>query len=658
MDISKLVRRYFREIGLTSDHARAISSRINKVLESKGTVGSLEYFKRVSQGILWSRRGLGEKPKFVAFRKGHPSLVEELRFYTDIQAVRVSTFFRSITFDSITPKQLSKAVNGVLEPYTGSTSGYYRALSLIKDGAAYYGYNTLSTPDPSGPGIVGTQFRRIQSVSKPTESVSEPPIVESLQLLAGNETLRKLPYWQEAFWPIYPKECDRLMTEVEPLPTFVGEIHAAQEGGGKLRMYAAPYTIHQILLRPIHNWIKRFRDPLPTDCTYDQLSGATWAISKFAIGTCLHSVDLSTATCRFPLDLQLDMLEFLGLPLEYREVFQWSAKSSWKVDPKLVDQGFPEVMSWNVGQPLGITPSMSAFSLAHNLLITGLCLETGARPADTFRVLGDDVLISDDAIATAYKRVISDLGIPISLDKTYSSEEYAEFAGARIFHDDWVRPGQWREPSALNALGLAEGWSRPTPHLFSSKWATVQQVHLFAQGIGELHDLSVQEYSMLLKANSLHKAISSKDWFMYQYPKGMSRHEGIVKIIRRDLTHRRVKCQHPDVSYSDVWKEALKLSLPSEDLDYIRMWKHNTEQLSDPSLLTNHWNCLTALSSLWERGRLDTGLFFKTLEKTTEACCTYLWLPPKSETKMASQLFNSYLKVVTNIGNETAKGIA
>jgi len=48
-------------------------------------------------------------------------------------------------------------------------------------------------------------------------------------------------------------------------------------------------------------------------------------------------------------------------------------------------------------------------------------------------LLGDDILIYDDALAAAYKTFLSDVGVEWSPAKTYTSTEMCEFA-KRIFY--------------------------------------------------------------------------------------------------------------------------------------------------------------------------------------------------------------------------------
>jgi hypothetical protein len=50
-------------------------------------------------------------------------------------------------------------------------------------------------------------------------------------------------------------------------------------------------------------------------------------------------------------------------------------------------------------------------------------------------LLGDDIVICNDAVASIYKEVLSILGVEYSIPKTYISSSFFEFA-KRLFHND------------------------------------------------------------------------------------------------------------------------------------------------------------------------------------------------------------------------------
>jgi hypothetical protein len=144
---------------------------------------------------------------------------------------------------------------------------------------------------------------------------------------------------------------------------------------------------------------------------------------------------------------------------------------------------------------------MSMFSLTHNLLLCSLCDAEGVRPEDTFRVLGDDVVIAHDGVAERYKTTVSLLGIPISWNKTHTSDSYAEFAGASITRSIILRPGKWSTPNKKNWASLALELRAPLKGEVPIAWRQAQKLLLFKAG--HYDPESPDKWPFWIKASSL-----------------------------------------------------------------------------------------------------------------------------------------------------------
>jgi len=94
---------------------------------------------------------------------------------------------------------------------------------------------------------------------------------------------------------------------------------------------------------------------------------------------------------------------------------------------------------------MGAHSSWPVFALTHGLLVGYLASRVGAR-LDTFKILGDDIVIRDDRLAIQYQETIEQLHVPISWKKTMRSKTTFEFA-KRWFHE-----GVEISPFPLNAL--------------------------------------------------------------------------------------------------------------------------------------------------------------------------------------------------------------
>jgi hypothetical protein len=100
-------------------------------------------------------------------------------------------------------------------------------------------------------------------------------------------------------------------------------------------------------------------------------------------------------------------------------IFQKVSRMDWKTP-------FCTVY-WEKGQPLGTGPSFSSFTIFHIFLIRSL-----GGHAGNFRVIGDDVVISEPRLAKLYQIAIGKLNVEISMSKSLFDSDLAEFAGRII----------------------------------------------------------------------------------------------------------------------------------------------------------------------------------------------------------------------------------
>jgi hypothetical protein len=463
----KGLSRRLRNLGVDSEISKEISLKWELQVKSRGHEGAIDYLKRVGDTILWYLTSSGEKPDWVKVdNDGFPVFCSGLKGYPVETLVRVAKIARTIVLDEPSDRQIGKVLPAVVTPFNGDPAMV--ALVCQKLGGLAKGLfdgDLRKFYSPHFP-LILQQWHKVMSRSGKTPVVAEPPLVDSLSLLKRQDVMtvvEAIPNWESAFYPITPKSLSEMIRVTKGSSNgCVGEIHASQEGAGKLRMFAAPYTVFQSLLTPLYDFIRGVRNKLGTDCTMHQEKGALFAQECLRAGLKVHSVDLSTATCRFPLDPQLAVLEGLCVPKEHIDFLKFVCRGKWEVDRGLQPYFESETIRWQVGQPLGIRPSIALFSLTHNLLLTWLCHRHGVKPMDTFRILGDDVVIANDDVHSSYREVITQMGIPISESKSHSSTSYAEFAGYSIFQDQMVRPGQWRELGFTNVKELASQLTSPT----------------------------------------------------------------------------------------------------------------------------------------------------------------------------------------------------
>jgi len=228
----------------------------------------------------------------------------------------------------------------------------------------------------------------------------------------------------------------------------VGTVNVAQEPGGKARFSSSPRFVFHKALYPLQTWLMYGLHKLETDACY----GARRALR--ALSALLHRkvtvycYDLTSATCTFPAFLVWLYLRYTyKVPAEMQELFRRVAEGDWIACQEMIDSGyFDPVISWYVGQPLGVAPSFAAFSHAHHALIRGIAILLGRDP-NCYYMIGDDVAIYDPEVAAEYESIQNAMGVMISPSKSMISNRVAEFGGATITRETYFNPGKWRDIS-------------------------------------------------------------------------------------------------------------------------------------------------------------------------------------------------------------------
>lgn len=259
--------------------------------------------------------------------------------------------------------------------------------------------------------------------------------------------IKSLGIWEQVFLGVNLNAVKLVNTNKH-----VGNIGVTQEPGMKLRLFASPFLLYQAALEPLKIALKRALGEIDQDCHRDQEEGADWAQKQLKQGFTVHSFDLSSATHRFPWKVQVQTMRHLGVPEVVIMLYDHVAKGSYKFQ----DESF----AWAQGQPLGSGPSFFSFSLAHHALIRGICREL-RQELDCYRILGDDIVISNDQVAKRYEKLMRRLGTHINAAKSRISTTVAEFAGFEIYSDVKFRTGKLRPVTQTNWLDYGRIWRNP-----------------------------------------------------------------------------------------------------------------------------------------------------------------------------------------------------
>lgn len=100
----------------------------------------------------------------------------------------------------------------------------------------------------------------------------------------------------------------------------IGQLALKNEPAGKVRVFAMVDAWTQNLFEPLHLLLFKFLRSLPNDGTFNQDASFKRCQDKSKLYSCSYGYDLSAATDRLPIDLQISILSkvflLLGLPEE------------------------------------------------------------------------------------------------------------------------------------------------------------------------------------------------------------------------------------------------------------------------------------------------------------------------------------------------------
>jgi hypothetical protein len=217
-------------------------------------------------------------------------------------------------------------------------------------------------------------------------------------------------------------------------PLWFGRLAFLKEPG-KIRVVAMVSLITQTLLHPVHEWIFQRLRLIPTDGTYNQIKPVEALIRKLGKDRWIASYDLSAATDRLPISIQVELLKPL---LGEKLASLWAyllVSQPYGLPRKAVKYrrlGTDRVW-YAVGQPMGALSSWALLALTHHAIVQLAASRVYPEMSGWFllyAVLGDDVVIANRPVAKEYLRIMGSLGVEISSAKSLvsctSSLEFAK----------------------------------------------------------------------------------------------------------------------------------------------------------------------------------------------------------------------------------------
>lgn len=460
-----------RASGLSRDTTLRALDQINQWLDSNGPAWTIARLKMLKQGYVNKLAGADElfpRDSWIkTSKKGTPTgpFAEIFKLKKPQKALSALMVYSQFVSKKVIPSQLTKFIEAV-------NSAEVKMVDVASDSEHEWGVAAASAKmlhqyNP-GEGPVKPRFGKVTTWANRKVRV---PLVETdpnasfQEIMDGTaNTVRTVeaghdPLVKSASHPLawsffegnqteidFPDDITSVMASAAMRPedysgveNIVGTIGLIQEPGFKLRTIANPYPIFQVLLSRMGEAVYQTLERVNEDATFDQDSAVLDIQNAMRDGVELMSIDLSSATDRFPLDFTLRaMVPFVKDGLFTKaELDLWSeiSRSDWKM-PK---RQSPNTVCWGNGQPLGVYPSFGAFAWSHHVL---------ARMADPtfYRILGDDIVIDREAGIRLRARY-SELGLLISEDKSIDSSVLAEFGGRLITKRRILTQPKWRDIS-------------------------------------------------------------------------------------------------------------------------------------------------------------------------------------------------------------------
>lgn len=215
-----------------------------------------------------------------------------------------------------------------------------------------------------------------------------------------------------------------------------GRVMCLQQQGCKGRTVFQPTAELQYYFNPLAEVLEQITKALyPKEANWvDQVDGVYQAIALLEQGHDVFSIDQSSATDRFPRTFSEGILKELGL-VSYARALEEVCHRPWKAF-----DGTDVTVS--VGQPMGLCGSFQLYNLSHLMVADQAVMKARAKVKDLvsfpdgtyFKIVGDDIIISDVNVSTSYRSILKELGCLVSESKSFAGQ-LAEFSGFVAYLD-------------------------------------------------------------------------------------------------------------------------------------------------------------------------------------------------------------------------------
>jgi len=231
----------------------------------------------------------------------------------------------------------------------------------------------------------------------------------------------------------------------------LGKLSLKEEAAGKVRVFAMVDPITQSVLKPLHNMIFDLLRRLPNDAMADQHLSTLRCMEKVAVSQYAAGYDLSAATDRLPIAIQIHILNMVeeGMGDLWAKLL---TDRDYLLRSDKYTQGKTLALRYATGQPMGAYSSWGMLDLTHHLLVQVSALRANKIQRINmkswftgYEMLGDDVVIFDPQVASEYLIIMRDLGVPINLGKSVVANNATfEFAKVTGHKGNFVSALSWK----------------------------------------------------------------------------------------------------------------------------------------------------------------------------------------------------------------------
>jgi len=230
----------------------------------------------------------------------------------------------------------------------------------------------------------------------------------------------------------------------------IGRLATKNEPAGKVRVFAMVDVWTQSILNPLHKMLFAFLKGLPNDGTFDQHAAVMRCKEKAKVAGLSFGYDLSAATDRLPISLQVSILEpIIGIRLSelWKDILVGRPYYL-----KNEDNSYSQLY-YGTGQPMGALSSWAMLAITHHFIVQLSYIKAysffernnASEWFDNYEVLGDDIVIFDEKVAKQYLLLMESYGVAINLSKSVISNNGSfDFAKVSSYKGMTVSAIPWR----------------------------------------------------------------------------------------------------------------------------------------------------------------------------------------------------------------------